>query len=148
MKKKNHPVTFVWFLSVASYSSLSVSKLNFVQLLTALWWFTGKDKQTRVDVTSLLVGLIAGGVALVTIGLLLWYFCQVKCKDDLNRARWVRGCFITINGSCVIPVHFMFSMWLLLYHILIEVPLRPQTWAQFVSYISPDTWTNWQHIII
>ncbi|KAL6113211.1 prrg4 [Pungitius sinensis] len=40
-----------------------------------------KDQQsTRVDVTSLLVGLIAVGVAVVISGLLLWYFCNGKCK--------------------------------------------------------------------
>ncbi|XP_042343651.1 transmembrane gamma-carboxyglutamic acid protein 4 [Plectropomus leopardus] len=40
-----------------------------------------RDKRSRVDVTSLLVGLIAGGVAIVIVGLLVWYFCQGKCKD-------------------------------------------------------------------
>ncbi|XP_071344603.1 transmembrane gamma-carboxyglutamic acid protein 4 [Trachinotus anak] len=46
-----------------------------------------KDKRpTRVDVTSLLVGLIAAGVAVVIFGLLIWYFCQGKCKDGFSRA--------------------------------------------------------------
>ncbi|TMS12934.1 Transmembrane gamma-carboxyglutamic acid protein 4 [Larimichthys crocea] len=40
-----------------------------------------KDKGSRVDVTSLLVGLIAGGVALVIVCLLVWYFCQGNCKS-------------------------------------------------------------------
>lgn len=40
----------------------------------------------RVDVTSLLVGLIAAGVVLVIVALLAWYFCQGKCKDDMSRA--------------------------------------------------------------
>ncbi|XP_041794341.1 transmembrane gamma-carboxyglutamic acid protein 4 [Chelmon rostratus] len=49
-----------------------------------------KDKRGRVDVTSLLVGLIAGGVVLVIVGLLIWYFCQGKCKDDLSRTNSIR----------------------------------------------------------
>ncbi|XP_068586694.1 transmembrane gamma-carboxyglutamic acid protein 4 [Cebidichthys violaceus] len=49
-----------------------------------------KDKRhTRVDVTSLLVGLIAVGVAIVIGGLLLWYFCQGKCKN-FSRANSVQ----------------------------------------------------------
>ncbi|XP_039652075.1 transmembrane gamma-carboxyglutamic acid protein 4 [Perca fluviatilis] len=36
---------------------------------------------SRVDVTSLLVGLIAGGVAIVIAGLLVWYLCHGKCKN-------------------------------------------------------------------
>ncbi|XP_076593622.1 transmembrane gamma-carboxyglutamic acid protein 4 [Chaetodon auriga] len=49
-----------------------------------------KDKHGRVDVTSLLVGLIAGGVVIVIVCLLIWYFCQGKCKDDFSRASSVR----------------------------------------------------------
>lgn len=50
-----------------------------------------KDKRpSRLDVTSLLVGLIAAGVAVVIVGLLAWYFCQGKCKDDLSRASSIR----------------------------------------------------------
>ncbi|GAA6235200.1 transmembrane gamma-carboxyglutamic acid protein 4 [Lates japonicus] len=59
----------------------------------AFWkkYTADKDKHpTRVDVTSLLVGLIAGGVAIVIFGLLLWYFCQGKCKDDFSRASSIR----------------------------------------------------------
>ncbi|XP_068440613.1 transmembrane gamma-carboxyglutamic acid protein 4 [Clinocottus analis] len=49
-----------------------------------------KDKRpTRVDVTSLLVGLVAVGVAIVIGGLLLWYLCQGKCKN-LSRANSVQ----------------------------------------------------------
>lgn len=40
---------------------------------------------SRVDVTSLLVGLITAGVVLVVAGLLIWYFCQGKCKNNLSR---------------------------------------------------------------
>lgn len=41
----------------------------------------------RVDVTSLLVGLVTSGVALVIAGLLVWYFCQGKCKNRANSVR-------------------------------------------------------------
>lgn len=40
---------------------------------------------TRVDVTSLLVGLISVGVVLLVASLLFWYFCQGKCKNNLSR---------------------------------------------------------------
>ncbi|XP_054472666.1 transmembrane gamma-carboxyglutamic acid protein 4 [Anoplopoma fimbria] len=56
------------------------------------WKKYSEEKQkrpTRVDVTSLLVGLIAVGVAIVIGGLLLWYFCQGKCKS-FSRANSVR----------------------------------------------------------
>lgn len=44
-----------------------------------------KDKRyTRVDVTSLLVGLVAAGVAIVIGGLLLWYFCHGKSFSRAN----------------------------------------------------------------
>ncbi|XP_056134856.1 transmembrane gamma-carboxyglutamic acid protein 4 [Lampris incognitus] len=50
-----------------------------------------KDKRpSRLDVTSLLVGLIAVGVAVVIVGLLAWYFCQNKCKGDLSHANSIR----------------------------------------------------------
>lgn len=48
---------------------------------------TEKDKRGRVDVTSLLVGLIAGGVVIVIVGLLVWYFCQTKWKGSMSRAK-------------------------------------------------------------
>lgn len=60
-----------------------------------------KDKRSRVDVTSLLVGLIAGGVAIVTIGLLLWYFCQGKCKDDFSRTGSIRARPRRSNASLI-----------------------------------------------
>ncbi|KAJ0056162.1 hypothetical protein NL108_003448, partial [Boleophthalmus pectinirostris] len=44
------------------------------------------QRPSQVDVTSLLIGLIAAGVVLVFVGLLAWYFCQGKCKDDISRA--------------------------------------------------------------
>ncbi|XP_045887465.1 transmembrane gamma-carboxyglutamic acid protein 4 [Micropterus dolomieu] len=59
----------------------------------AFWkkYTADKDKgPSRVDVTSLLVGLIAGGVAIVFVGLLIWYFCQGKCKGDFSRANSIR----------------------------------------------------------
>lgn len=58
------------------------------------WWLTvvdhfptEKDKRGRVDVTSLLVGLIAGGVVIVIAGLLVWYFCQTKWKGSMSRVK-------------------------------------------------------------
>ncbi|XP_068596217.1 transmembrane gamma-carboxyglutamic acid protein 4 [Brachionichthys hirsutus] len=54
-------------------------------------YIADKDKRSRVDVTSLLVGLIAGGVAIVVVGLMVWYFCHGKCKGDLGRASSLRG---------------------------------------------------------
>lgn len=61
---------------------------------TDVFWKTytsDKDKHSRVDVTSLLVGLIVGGVAIVITGLLIWYFCQGKCKDDFSRTGSIRA---------------------------------------------------------
>ncbi|XP_069029591.1 transmembrane gamma-carboxyglutamic acid protein 4 [Embiotoca jacksoni] len=50
-----------------------------------------KDKRpSRVDVTALLVGLIGAGVAIVVFGLLVWYFCRGKCKNDFSRASSIR----------------------------------------------------------
>ncbi|XP_031170331.1 transmembrane gamma-carboxyglutamic acid protein 4 isoform X2 [Sander lucioperca] len=51
----------------------------------AFWKKYTEDKDnrpSRVDVTSLLVGLIAGGVAIVIAGLLVWYLCHGKCKNS------------------------------------------------------------------
>ncbi|XP_042267546.1 transmembrane gamma-carboxyglutamic acid protein 4 [Thunnus albacares] len=59
----------------------------------AFWktYVAEKNKRpSRVDVTSLLVGLIAAGVAIVIASLLLWYFCQGRCKDDLSRGSSIR----------------------------------------------------------
>lgn len=61
---------------------------------------TDSDKQGRVDVTSLLVGLIAAGVVIVIAGLLIWYFCQTKWKNNLTRLKWVtRSLLLTLTGS-------------------------------------------------
>lgn len=49
-------------------------------------YMADKDKGSRVDVTSLLVGLIAGGVSLVIFCLLVWYFCQGKCKNGRSNS--------------------------------------------------------------
>ncbi|KAM8877951.1 transmembrane gamma-carboxyglutamic acid protein 4 [Synchiropus picturatus] len=54
----------------------------------AFWkkYIADKERRsTRVDVTSLLVGLIISGIAVVILCLLLWYFCQGRCKDGLSR---------------------------------------------------------------
>ncbi|KAK2854136.1 hypothetical protein Q5P01_006797 [Channa striata] len=54
----------------------------------AFWKKYTSDKETpsRVDVTSLLVGLIGAGVAVIIIGLLIWYACQGKYKHNFSRA--------------------------------------------------------------
>ncbi|KAL1007714.1 hypothetical protein UPYG_G00090610 [Umbra pygmaea] len=53
---------------------------------TDIFWkqyIEGKDNRpSRLDVTALLVGLIVAGVSVIIIGLLVWYFCQGRCKDD------------------------------------------------------------------
>lgn len=47
---------------------------------------SGNSKNpSRVDVTSLLLGLIGAGVAIIVIGLLVWYFCHGKCKGNMSR---------------------------------------------------------------
>lgn len=56
----------------------------------------------RVDVTSLLVGLIAAGVVLVFVGLVVWYFCQGRCKDDMSRASSIRVRPRRSNASLII----------------------------------------------
>ncbi|XP_057698687.1 transmembrane gamma-carboxyglutamic acid protein 4 [Corythoichthys intestinalis] len=62
-----------------------------------------KDKRpTRVDITSLLVALIAVGVIFVLVGLLSWYFCPSKCKDDFSRASSVRVRPRRSNASVII----------------------------------------------
>ncbi|KAG5270708.1 hypothetical protein AALO_G00195620 [Alosa alosa] len=50
---------------------------------TDAFWaaYTGQEQHpSRFDVTALLVGLIAGGVALVIVCLLIWYACQRRFK--------------------------------------------------------------------
>ncbi|XP_058486410.1 transmembrane gamma-carboxyglutamic acid protein 4 [Solea solea] len=49
--------------------------------------YNAEKRPSRVDVTSLLVGLIVAGVAIVVVGLLLWYFCQGKCKGRASSVR-------------------------------------------------------------
>ncbi|XP_049575064.1 transmembrane gamma-carboxyglutamic acid protein 4 [Syngnathus scovelli] len=50
-----------------------------------------KDKAAaRVDITSLLVSLIVVGVIFVMLGLLSWYFCPGKCKNDFSQVSSVR----------------------------------------------------------
>uniref|UniRef100_A0A4W5JYB0 Proline rich Gla (G-carboxyglutamic acid) 4 (transmembrane) n=1 Tax=Hucho hucho TaxID=62062 RepID=A0A4W5JYB0_9TELE len=48
-------------------------------------------RPSRLDVTALLVGLIAAGVAVVIFGLLVWYFCKGSCKENLSRAGWLES---------------------------------------------------------
>lgn len=69
----------------------------------AFWkdYTSEKDKHGRVDVTSLLVGLIAAGVAVVIVGLLVWYFCQGKCKSDISRASSIRARPRRSNASLI-----------------------------------------------
>ncbi|XP_054627690.1 transmembrane gamma-carboxyglutamic acid protein 4 [Dunckerocampus dactyliophorus] len=49
-----------------------------------------EEQPSRVDITSLLVALVVVGVIFVLVGLLSWYFCPGKCKDDFSRASSVR----------------------------------------------------------
>ncbi|XP_056334170.1 transmembrane gamma-carboxyglutamic acid protein 4 [Danio aesculapii] len=46
------------------------------------------DSQSKVDVIVLLVGIISAGVFIIIIGLLIWYFCQGRNKND-----GIRGSF-------------------------------------------------------
>lgn len=43
--------------------------------------FAAEDQGQKIDVTALLVGLIAAGVAIIIVGLLIWYTCQNQCKN-------------------------------------------------------------------
>lgn len=56
----------------------------------------------RVDVTSLLIGLIAAGVVLLIVALLTWYFCQGKCKDGMSHASSIRVRPRRSNASIII----------------------------------------------
>lgn len=47
------------------------------------------NESSRIDVTSLLVGLITAGVAMIVAGLLVWYFCHAKYKNNLSRGNSV-----------------------------------------------------------
>lgn len=68
-------------------------------------WSTEHDKPGPVDVTSLLVGLIVAGIVIVVAGLLIWYFCQVKWKDNLSRSRRVRR-FLLLSSQNKLIKHF------------------------------------------
>lgn len=48
------------------------------------------DSQSKVDVTVLLVGIISAGVFIIIIGLLIWYFCQGRNKNDGFRGSFRR----------------------------------------------------------
>lgn len=63
-----------------------------------LFWSTDQDKQGRLDVTSILVGLIVAGIVIVIVGLLIWYFCHAKWKDNLSRSTWVRGSLLLLTN--------------------------------------------------
>lgn len=60
------------------------------------------QRPSRVDVTSLLIGIIAAGVVLLIVALLTWYFCQGKCKADLSRASSIRNRPRRSNASIII----------------------------------------------
>lgn len=71
----------------------------------AFWKKYTEDQSSRpgrVDVTSLLIGIIAAGVVLVIVGLLAWYFCQDKCKDDMSRGSSMRARPRRSNASIII----------------------------------------------
>uniref|UniRef100_H2SRB4 Proline rich Gla (G-carboxyglutamic acid) 4 (transmembrane) n=1 Tax=Takifugu rubripes TaxID=31033 RepID=H2SRB4_TAKRU len=59
------------------------------------------DKPGPVDVTSLLVGLIVAGIVIIVAGLLIWYFCQVKWKDNLGRSSSIRARPRRSNASLI-----------------------------------------------
>ncbi|KAI5629677.1 transmembrane gamma-carboxyglutamic acid protein 4 precursor, partial [Silurus asotus] len=56
-----------------------------------------QDQGQKIDVTALLVGLIAGGVAIIILCLLIWYTCQNTCKNKPVRTRSRRS-----NASVII----------------------------------------------
>uniref|UniRef100_A0A8C6SL29 Proline rich Gla (G-carboxyglutamic acid) 4 (transmembrane) n=1 Tax=Neogobius melanostomus TaxID=47308 RepID=A0A8C6SL29_9GOBI len=60
------------------------------------------QKPGRLDVTSLLIGLIVAGVVLLIVSLLAWYFCHGKCKDDMSRASSIRVRPRRSNASVII----------------------------------------------
>lgn len=69
----------------------------------AFWktYISDKEKPGRVDVTALLVGLIAGGVVIVIVGLLIWYYCQGKMKGRVSRGPSVRARRRRSNASLI-----------------------------------------------
>ncbi|XP_072551662.1 transmembrane gamma-carboxyglutamic acid protein 4 [Salminus brasiliensis] len=60
------------------------------------------NQPTTLDVTALLVGLIAGGVAIVIVGLLIWYSCQKKCGKSEGFAGPIRTRSRRSNASVII----------------------------------------------
>ncbi|CAL1603969.1 unnamed protein product [Knipowitschia caucasica] len=72
---------------------------------TDIFWKTYTEdkgqRPNRVDVTSLLIGLIAAAVVLVLGALLTWYYCQGKYKD-MSRASSIRVRTRRSNASVVI----------------------------------------------
>ncbi|TTI30688.1 Eukaryotic translation initiation factor 3 subunit M [Bagarius yarrelli] len=65
----------------------------------AFWkkYTEAQDPGQNIDVTALLVGLIAGGVAIVIVGLVIWYTCQNTCRNKPVRTRSRRS-----NASVII----------------------------------------------
>lgn len=62
---------------------------------------SNQNKQGRVDVTSLLVGLVTAGVVIVLVGILIWYLCQTKWKKNPNRSRSNRARPRRSNASLI-----------------------------------------------
>lgn len=50
----------------------------------AFWreYIKGQDQGPKMDVTALLVGMITGGVFLIIVGFLIWYWCRKRCMKD------------------------------------------------------------------
>ncbi|CAL8243457.1 unnamed protein product [Lota lota] len=71
---------------------------------TVAFWKKYKEGKTQVlmNVTSLLVGLISAGVSVVIISLLIWYFCQGRCKDGLSHTSSVRVRRRRSNASLIL----------------------------------------------
>ncbi|XP_041850529.1 transmembrane gamma-carboxyglutamic acid protein 4 [Melanotaenia boesemani] len=59
------------------------------------------QRPSRIDVVSLLVGIISAAVAAVLIGILIWYFCRGKCKSDLSHQSSVRARPQRSNASII-----------------------------------------------
>ncbi|XP_017295674.1 transmembrane gamma-carboxyglutamic acid protein 4 [Kryptolebias marmoratus] len=65
--------------------------------------YTGQtNSPSRVDVTFLLVGIIAAAVVLFVIGIMVWYFCRGKYKGDGSRGSSVRWRSRRSNASLII----------------------------------------------
>ncbi|XP_036441223.1 transmembrane gamma-carboxyglutamic acid protein 4 [Colossoma macropomum] len=60
------------------------------------------QRPSRLDITALLVGLIAGGVAIVIMGLLIWYSCQKRCGKSDRFAGPIRTRSRRSNASVII----------------------------------------------